>query len=73
MKLKINLDTRTAAMRFVQVANSIPDDDIYLTDGTGKFRVHAKSMLGVLYSMEFSDLWVEAPADHYFAFSEFSI
>ena len=53
MKLKINLDTRTDAMRFIQIASSIDDENIYLVDGEGKLRVHAKSMMGVLYSMEF--------------------
>lgn len=72
MRLKIYLDTRSDAQRFVQIASSLEDNDIYLVDGEGKLRVHAKSMMGVLYSMEFNDLWVESSTDHYYVFSEFA-
>ena len=71
MRLKINLDTRTKAQEFNRIASSLDDEDIYLVSGDGKLRAHAKSIMGVLYSMEFKDLWVESAQDHYFAFSQF--
>lgn len=73
MKLKIRLDTRTEALRLVQIASGLEDEDIYLVDGKGKLCVHAKSMMGVLYSMEFTDLWIESANNHYYAFSSFAI
>jgi hypothetical protein len=29
-------------------------------------------MMGVLYSMEFKDLWLESEKDHYHAFRDFT-
>ena len=72
MRMKITLDTRTDALRFLQIASQLEDEEIYLVDGKGRLRAHAKSLMGVLYSMEFNDLWIESPTDHYYAFSEFA-
>ena len=72
MRMKINLDTRTKAQRLNLIASQLEDEDIYLVSGDGRLRAHAKSIMGVLYSMEFNDLWIESTADHYFAFQEFT-
>ena len=63
MKMKINLDTMKDAMAFVKAVSAL-EGDITLTDGSG-LRVNAKSTLGVIYSLEFSDLWVESDRDIY--------
>lgn len=72
MKMKINLDTKTKAIELFKIASTLPDQNIYLVNGDGTLRAHAKSIMGVLYSMEFNDLWIESANDHYFAFKEFA-
>lgn len=63
MKMKINLDTMKDAMAFVKAVATL-EGNITLTDGSG-LRVNAKSTLGVIYSLEFNDLWVESEKDIY--------
>lgn len=70
MRVKISLETQSDAIKLVQTA-SLFKDDIYISDTTGRLRVHARSVMGVLYSMEFKDLWLESDEDHYFAFRDF--
>ena len=71
-RMKINLDTRNDALKLVYIAAQIPEE-IYISDTTGHLRVHARSVMGVLYSMEFSDLWLEMEKDHYHLFKEFAV
>ena len=71
MRVKIHLETQSDAIRLVQIASSIEDNNIYIADRTGHLRVHAKSVIGVLYSMEFKDLWLESEKDYYSKFQEF--
>jgi hypothetical protein len=70
--MKINLDTRTKALELFQIASKLQDQNIYLVNGDGTLRAHAKSIVGALYSMEFEDLWIESEQDHYFAFKDFA-
>ena len=72
MRIKIALETQSEAVKLVQIAHQFPNDDIYISDETGHLRVHARSMMGVLYSMEFKDLWLESEKDHYHAFRDFA-
>jgi hypothetical protein len=71
MKMKITLDTQTAAMKLVQIAHQV-EEDVYLVDGSGRLCVHARSLMGVLYSMEFKDLWLECDGEHYYEFNQFA-
>ena len=71
MRVKIALETQTDAFRLVQIAHQFPNEDIYISDETGHLRVHARSMMGVLYSMEFKNLWLESEKDHYHTFRDF--
>ena len=71
-RMKINLDTRNDALKLVYIAAQILDEEIYISDTTGHLRVHARSVMGVLYSMEFKDLWLEMEKDHYHLFKEFA-
>ena len=61
-KYKIVLDTVTAVNRFVGIANSIPNAVITVTDNNG-LRVNAKSLMGMLYALEFEELWCESESE----------
>lgn len=73
VRMKIRLDTREDALKLVYQAAQILNEDIYIADTTGHLRVHARSVMGVLYSMEFKDLWLEMERDHYLAFKDFMV
>lgn len=72
MKNRIRLDTLTDAYRFVELASTITNTKIYITDGKG-LKVSAKSVLGAVYSMEFDELFVESDKDVYSHLKEFII
>ena len=70
MRIKINLDTDSAAARLVGLATSL-EEKVILTDGAG-MRASAKSMLGALYAaFDFTEIWLETENDHYLLFKEF--
>ena len=72
MKVKINIDTHTAAVRLVGLATGLKEK-VYLTDGAD-MRVSAKSMLGALCAkFDFTEVWLETENDHYFLFNEFIV
>ena len=54
-RTQIRLDTLTEVNKFVEVMGKLKED-VFLEDGSG-IRVNAKSMLGVLYSMEFTRIY----------------
>lgn len=61
MKQKIRLDTMTDIKKFVEVANRLPYK-ITLQDNDGHC-VSARSIIGALYSMEWSDIYCVSEAD----------
>ena len=63
MKTKIHLETINDVTAFIAVTNRVPEP-VYITDGAN-CKVSAKSLLGALYSMEFSELWCECEKDIY--------
>lgn len=69
MKIKIRLDTVKDAQTLSNIAQEL-SDEITITDNGG-LRVSAKSVLGVIYALEFNELWLESEDDHYFAFMNF--
>ena len=70
MRIKINLDTQSAATRLVGLASGL-NEPVYLTDGA-HIRVSAKSMLGTLYArFDFTEIWLETENDHYHLFKDF--
>lgn len=72
MRVKINIDTQTAAARLVALAMSL-DEKVYLTDGAD-IRVSAKSLLGTLYaSFDFNEVWLETENEHYFTFKDYIV
>jgi len=71
MKAKIRLDTMKDINQFVAVCARI-STPVHITDGAG-LRVSAKSVLGVMYSMEFADIWCECDEDIYHLIERFTI
>jgi len=63
MRNRITLDTARDVKEFVEITSKIPYK-VYLVYGKG-FRVNAKSILGVIASMTFNELWVECEANIY--------
>ena len=72
MKAKIYIDTQSDALAIVNIASKYPDNEITIEDENG-FRVNAKSMLGVLYSMGFNNLWLVSDIDIYSEIERFII
>lgn len=72
MRSKIRLDTLKDINRFAGIAAKI-NDDIIVTNAHGNYRVNAKSILGLMYAIEWNDIYLETKTDHYSAFSEFII
>lgn len=61
MRVKIELDTRTDVINFVHLTNQVKVP-VTVTDNNG-LRVNAKSVMGMLYSLEFAELWCECEED----------
>ena len=71
MKLKIRLDTDSAAVRLVGLATQL-SERVTLTDGAG-MTVAAKSLLGTMYAkFEFTEIWLETENEHYHMFRDFA-
>lgn len=72
MKVRINLDTDSAAARLVALAETLKEP-VYLIDGARKC-VSAKSLLGALCAkFDFNEIWLECEGEHYFLFKDFII
>ena len=56
---------------FVNIATRM-HGNVYITDNAG-LKVSAKSLLGVLYAMEFEELWCEADEDIYRNIEDFIV
>ena len=70
MRMKINLDTYSAAVRFSGIATQLTEE-VHLTDGAN-MRVSAKSIMGTLYAtFDFNEIWLETENEHYNLFKEF--
>jgi len=70
MRVKINIDTDSAAARLVGIATKL-NEKVVLTDGA-HMRVSAKSLLGALYAQfDFNEIWLETENEHYFEFKDF--
>lgn len=71
MKAKIRLDTMKDINQFVGICSKV-NKPVYITDGAG-LKVSAKSILGVMYSMEFDEIWCETEANLYYELDRFII
>ena len=71
MKAKIRLDTMSDIQKFVAIATS-KVHQVYVTDNQ-YLKVSAKSLLGMLYALEFEELWCESEEDIYHDIEKFII
>lgn len=70
MRAKIELVTMSDVIAFVNIANSIKEP-VYLVGED--FKVSAKSLLGVRYSMEWNEVWCECEKDIYTKIEKFVV
>lgn len=63
MRVKIRLDTINDANKLVAAASKV-NGKVVIEDPTG-FCVNAKSLLGALHAMEFSEIWCVSDEDFY--------
>ena len=66
---KIHLETENDIINFMSAIEKC-DFPIVITDGEG-MRVNAKSMLGMLYAMTFSEMWCESDYNIYMYIKDF--
>lgn len=69
MKAKVNLDTMSKINAFVAVCSRL-NCKVDLIDGTG-YRTSAKSLMGVLASMDWNQVFIECERDIYAYVQEF--
>ena len=67
-RLKIRIDTMSDVSKLVAVATKAKGR-VILTDNND-FKVNAKSLLGAIYTMEWSEVYLESDEDLYNALSE---
>ena len=73
MKTKIRLDTVTDAAKFVSICSRFDDCvNIHIKDNKGMC-VNAKSLMGAIYSLEFTEIWCESDIDIYTAIKDFAV
>jgi hypothetical protein len=70
LKVKLALETMSDISEFVNIANKIKTP-INLTGGD--FKVSAKSLLGVIYAMEWQEVWCECSEDIYSKIEKFVV
>lgn len=61
MKVKVRIDTLSDIRRFVNAVSGV-GYDVYLTDGNN-LTVNAKSILGAVYTMEWSNVYCTCEND----------
>ena len=71
MKAKIRLDTMRDINEFVRICSGI-SPKVHITDGAG-LRVSGKSLFGVIYAMEFDEIWCECDIDIYHEIERFIV
>lgn len=71
-KYKIILDTVSDVNTFIKNVISEPKASVTVTDDRG-LRVNAKSLMGMLYALEFDELWCESDIEIYDKIKQFVI
>jgi hypothetical protein len=66
---RIYLETESDVINFIALVAPL-NFPVVVTDGEG-MRVNAKSMLGMLYAMTFSEMWCECDYDIYMYIRQF--
>ena len=64
MKYKIVLDTVSDVTTFIKNVTTEKEANVTVTDNNG-LRVNAKSLMGMLYALEFEELWCESDTEIY--------
>lgn len=72
MKYKIILDTVSDVTTFVKNVTTAKDAEVTVTDNGG-LRVNAKSLMGMLYALEFDELWCESDTEIYEKIRQFVV
>lgn len=72
MRNKIALETITDVNEFLKITSSIDGAQITVTDDKG-MRVNARSLMGMIYALEFDELWCESDVDIYNKIEKFVI
>lgn len=72
MRNRVNLLGFNDIKEFVKICSSI-DGNINLYCPSNDYRVSAKSLLGGLASMEWTEVWVESDVDCYSALEHFIV
>lgn len=67
-RIKIRIDTMSDVSKLVAVATKA-QGRVILTDNTD-FKVNGKSLLGAIYTMEWSEVYLESDEDLYNALSD---
>lgn len=71
MKAKIRLDTTSDAVKFSHICDGL-NGHITITDNKG-LRINAKSIIGMIYALEFEELWCESEEDIYMHIIDFVV
>lgn len=70
---KIQLNTMTDVRKFIEKVALIEEGTVLtLTDG-GAYSINAASIMGVLYSLEWNNLYLHSSKDVYTLFTDFII
>ena len=70
MKVRVALETMSDISEFVGIANKIKTP---ISLAGGDFKVSAKSLLGVIYTMEWQEVWCECSEDIYSKIEKFVV
>lgn len=70
MRVKVELETMSDVSEFVAITSQV-EEPVYLV-GDG-FKVSAKSLLGAVYTMEWSEVWCECSKDIYYRIHRFVV
>jgi hypothetical protein len=71
MRVEINLDTMSKINKFVAICSGL-DCNINLIDGE-HYRVSAKSLIGAIATMDWTNVYVECEKDIYLHIKEFIV
>jgi hypothetical protein len=70
MKVKVELDTMSDVTEFVSIVSTVSAPVHLVSD---HFCVSGKSLLGALYTMEWSEVWCECDIDIYSKIAKFVV
>ena len=70
MRVKVELETMSDVSEFVAIVSRV-EEPVYLVGDD--FKVSAKSLLGAVYTMEWSEVWCECSRDIYHRIYQFVV